>query len=187
MACCCLLMRRGADVNARDNDGRCRLPVLEPSSFHLAQCCNLKCCCRFVLQLLLLGGQWDDSAAEAVAMAVQCGADVAACDSLGNTALAAAISAASLSSSPQSDARCVRWHSLEAACVRLLRDGGNSSIPSHSHVQIQREVDAALEQLPLALTCIRLGWRALALELIMHEVPLHPAKEMLLALCRCVQ
>ena len=47
--------------------------------------------CRFVLQLLLLGGMWDDCASEAVAMAIQCGAHVSACDSMGNTALAAAI------------------------------------------------------------------------------------------------
>jgi hypothetical protein len=145
---------------------------------------TIKVDCRFVLQLLLLGAVWDENAAEAVAMALQCGARVSACDSMGNTAIAAALSAASSSLSPQLHVGCAQFPFLELACLRLLRDGGPACIPRHSHIQIQRESDAPPEQLPLILTCMRLGWRKLTLELVNREVPLHPAKEILQALCR---
>ncbi len=139
---------------------------------------------RFVLQLLLLGAEWDENAAEAVAMALQCGARVSACDSMGNTALAAALSTASSCLSPQLHADSMHFPFLEIACLRLLHDGGAACIPRHSHIQIQRQAEAPPEQLPFLMTCMRLGWRKLALELVNQGVPLHPGKEILQALCR---
>ena len=133
-----------------------------------------------MLLLLLLGGLWDEAAAEAVAMAIQCGAQVAACDSKGNTAFAAAIAAAAVCP-PLDPAHSLQ--SLEIACLRLLRDGGSAAIPRHAHVQFQQEIASPLEQQPLMMTCIELRWRQLAFVLV-NEVPLHPAKQMLLRMCR---
>ena len=180
LACCCLLMRRGADVNASDKDGRWSAL----SSAAARRCNNTELHRRFVLQLLLLGGIWDENAAEAVVMAVHCGAQVAACDSMENNALAAAVAVASLSLSPQLDASCLHFPFLESACLRLVREGGVASLPRHSHVQTQQEPGAALQQLPVLTTCIRLGWRKLTLELLNQGLPLHPSKETLQALCR---
>lgn len=139
--------------------------------------------CRFVLQLLLLGGIWDEAASEAVAMALQCGAEASACDSLGNTALASAVATAYQSFSSHLNLGHLYFPSLQIACLRLLQDGGSAAIPHHGHIQIQQEVASPLEQLSLLMTSIRLGWRQVTYELV-NELPLHPAKEMFLALCR---
>jgi hypothetical protein len=146
---------------------------------------NIEGDCRFVLQLLLLGGVWDESAAEAVAMAIQNGAQVFLCDSVGNTALASAVAAASQSLSPDLDEGCLYFPYLQTACLRLVQDGGSSALPRHGHIQLQQEVALPLEQLPLLMTCIRLGWKQLTRELLNLDLPLHPGKEVLLALCRC--
>ena len=179
LACCCLLMRRGADVNAVDEDGRLRSHISDLifSAF--------KQHCRVVLQLLLLGGMWDDCASEAVAMAIQCGAHVSACDSMGNTALAAAIASATVCLSPDVDAGCPQYPSLEMACHRLLQEGGDTAIPRHSHIQVQQDSSLPVKQLPLLMASIRLGWKQLTVALVLQGAPLHPAKEILLALCRC--
>ncbi len=140
-----------------------------------------------MLLLLLLGGLWDQAAAEAVAMAIQCGAEVSTCDSKGNTAIAAAIAVAiATAACPSMDPvdNCTpSLPSLEIACLRLLRDGGSAAVPRHAHIQLQQEVAAPLEQQPLLMTCIQLGWRQLALVLV-SQVPLHPAKQLLLEMCR---
>jgi hypothetical protein len=106
---------------------------------------------------------------------------------LGNTALAAAVAAAAQRLPEQPKPDCVYSPSLESACLRLLSEssgGAASAIPGHAHVQTQPAETAALAQLPLLMICISLGWRRLVIVLLKQGVPLHPARKMLLALCR---
>jgi hypothetical protein len=141
------------------------------------------CGCRFVLHLLTLGGFRDESASEAVAMAIQCGAQVFSRDSIGNTALASAVAAAYQIVSQEVSENSIFFPSLQSACLRLLQDGGSDSIPRHGHIQLQQELARPLEQLSLLMMCIRLGWRQITRELV-NELPLHPAKDIFLTLCR---
>jgi hypothetical protein len=126
---------------------------------------------------------WDEAASEAVAMAIQCGAQVSLCDAVGNTALASAASTAFQSLSPDMSVGCLHFPHLQSACLRLLQDGGSAALPRHGHIQIQAEVTSPVEQMPLLMTCIRLGWRQMTQELV-KELPLHPAKAIFIALCR---